>query len=416
MTSRDPALSVAAHHSVAASYRKDLAAHRDEFGPHDGAWVAVGTLLEHAAVRVEPERSQLLNDAIEFSREIIGEENLGRLGEREWQDLDRTPIEAVMLLADTVHRASALHTASALLNALLFADSSMTDVPRGRILSQRARVLRKMGKLEEGLAHDREVLRLGRRARSTELRVRASLGYASLGQMRGNYPEMYRHANRARRLAEGAGLRKLTRDANVGLTVALGVARQFDEALIPAWDAYQTSLGDRIDEGEALQNIGQVLFEAGHLAEARAGFAAVVARELPVHILLAALGGLALTSAETDQAETTKWAAAEIERLADSHAPRYSIAIALLESAIALHRIGDREVADRHRAGAIQLGKVHGFHEIVFRAESISARPSADHAPERIVLTGVAAKVATHVAWMEPSRLPNHVAAAFASL
>jgi tetratricopeptide (TPR) repeat protein len=273
-----------------------------------------------------------------------------------------------------------------------------------------------MGKLDEGLRHDREVARLGRRAKSLELRARASLGYASLGQMRGNYPELHRHAQRARRLAERAGLRKLTRDANMGLMIALGVARRFDEALIPAWDIYQSSIGDRIDEGEALQNIGQVLFEAGHLPEARAGFAAVVARELPVHILLAALGGLCLTSAETDQADTTRWAAAEIERLADSHAPRYSIAIALLESAIALARIGDRDASDRHRAGAVQLGKAHGFHEIVYRAESIGAGSPGARPPERITLTGDAAKVATSVAWLEPPRLPDHVAAALASL
>lgn len=396
--------------SAAAAYRTDLTAHGGEFGPHDGAWIAVGSLLEHAALLPEPDRSRLLIDAIEFSREIVGEESLGRLGDREWQDRDRTPIEAVMLLADSIHRAGALNTAGAMLDGLLLADSSMSEVHRGRILSQRARVLRKMSLIDEAYEYDREVARIGRRVKSVELRVRASLGYSSRCQMRGNYPELYRHSMRAARLAEREGLHKLARDANSGLLVALGVARRFDEGLIVGWRVYQASIGDRVDEGETLQNIGQLLFESGHLVEARAGFAAVVSRQLPVHIILAALGGLAITSAETGQPEAVEWAAAEAERLSKSNAPQYCIALAHLESAIALHRIGRHTECERHRLEAIRLGQAHGFHEIAIRAEKLETGPSIDTAATMpLTLTQEAATVANRVAWLEPERLPEHV-------
>jgi tetratricopeptide (TPR) repeat protein len=414
MTSRDPAFPVIIPRSSTAAYRADLAGRDDAFGPHDSAWVAVASLLEHAALLPEPDRSRLLVDAIEFSREIVGDEDIGRLGQREWQYRDRTAVEAVMLLADNVHRAGALNLAGIMLDALLVADVSLNAVQRGRIISERARLLRKMGLLEEAAEHDREVGRLGREAKSVELRIRESLGLATLAQLRGNYPEMYRYSQRAVRMATRAGMRKMERDSRIALMIALGNARRFDEALINGWKVYRESVGHSMDEAEVLQNIGQLLFDAGHFAEARAGFAAVVSRQLPLHVMLPALGGLALASAVTGQPETVEWAASEIERLAASP-PRYSIASALLEAAIGLHRIGKTETAERHRVAAVQIGRKHSFHEIVFRAEALEPVPSAESRSAPFVLTKAAATVANEVAWLEPKRLPEHVALAVAS-
>ena len=172
---------------------------------------------------------------------------------------------------------------------------------------------------------------------------------------------------------------------------------------------------NRRGRGRSFQNIGQLLFEAGHLAEARAGFTSVVSRALPVHILLAALGGLAITSAETNQPDTVEWATAEIERLSASSAPRYSIAVALLESAIGLHRIHKHDDSQRHAVAAVRLGRAHGFHEIVFRAESIESASPAEPNATPVTLTREAASVANKVAWLEPKQLPEHVALAVPS-
>jgi tetratricopeptide (TPR) repeat protein len=415
MTRHDPASPVIIPRSATGAYRADLVGRESAFGPHDGAWVAVASLLEHAALLPEPERSRLVVDAVEFSREMIGDEDIGRLGEREWQEHDRTPVEAIMLLADTVHRAGALHIAGVMLDALLVADESLNAVQRGRIISQRARVFRKLGLIDEALEYDRYVARLGRQHKSVELIVRASLGFMTLAQFRGNYPDMHRHSARAARMAERAGFKKLTRDGRIGLMIALGAAHRFDEALVNGWKVYQSSVGHLVDENEVLQNIGQLLFEAGHFAEARAGFAAVVSRELPAHIILPALGGLALASAATGQPDTVEWAASEIERLAGSTPLRYPIASALLESATGLHRIGRTAQAERHRLAAIHLGKSHNFHEIVFRAEALEPAAVGVPAAVRRPLTKEAATVANEVAWMEPKRLPAHVALAIAS-
>jgi tetratricopeptide (TPR) repeat protein len=415
MTPGEPTFPITAPKSAAAAYRADLVGRDGPFGQHDSAWLTVASLLQHAAYLNEPERSRLVIDAIEFSREVIGEANVGRLGTREWEDRDRAPIEAIMLLADAAHREGALNLAGAILDALFVADASLDAVQRGRIISQRARVLRKMGLIDEAAHHDRYVSRLGRHAKNVELRVRGSLGFATLAQLRGNYPDMYRHSHRALRMAERAGLRRLTRDACIGLQISLGVSRRFDEALIYGWKVYQLSIGHAIDEGEVLQNIGQLLFDSGHFAEARAGFAAVVSHRLPAHILLPALGGLALASARTGQPETVEWSAIEIERLAGSNAPRYSIASALLEAAIALFMIGKNDIGERHRVAAAQLGRKHSFHEIVFRAEAIEPASPSEPGAAPLVLTKEAATVVSEIAWLEPKQLPKHVALAAAS-
>lgn len=414
-TRHDSEFPAIAPQSATAAYRADLAGRAGAFGQHDGAWVTVASLLEHAALLDEPDRGRLVIDAIEFSREVIGDEDLARIGQREWQDRDRTPVEAIILMAENVHRAEALNLAGVIFDALLVADTTLNDVQRGRIMVHRARVLRKMGLLEEADGYSRHVARLGRRARSPELLIRALLGYSATAQMRGNYPRVHHYSRRALRLAEWAGIDNMVRDSRAAMMIALGAARQFDEALIAGWKAYQASLGDSVGEGEILGNIGQLLLESGHYAEARAGFAAVVSGQQPAHILLPALGGLAIASAMTGHPEMVEWAAAEVARFATSPALRYPIASALLEAAIGLQRIGRAAAADRCRTAAIELGRAHNFHEVVFRAEAMAAKSAAETEVIPQLFTTEAATVANEVAWLEPKRLPEHVDLAVAS-
>jgi tetratricopeptide (TPR) repeat protein len=276
-------------------------------------------------------------------------------------------------------------------------------------------VLRKKSLLDEADGYSRHIARLGRRAKSPELLIRAMLGYSASAQIRGNYPQVRHHSRRALRIAESAKLDNLARDARTGLMIALGAARQFDEALITGWKAYLGSIGDPVDEGEILGNLGQVLLESGHYDEARAGFAAVVSSQQPAHILLPALGGLAIASAMTGHPEMVEWAASEITRFATSLPLRYEIASALLEAAIGLYRIGRIAAADRCRAAAIELARTHNFHEIVFRGEAMASNIAAESEVTPELFTREAATVATEVAWLEPKQLPEHVALAVAS-
>lgn len=400
--------------SAAAAYRADLVSRGGPFGSHDGGWIAVGTMLEHATLAPEPERQTLIRGAITLAGEILGEADLARLGDREWQDRDRGPADAIVLLSEAAQQAGALNVAALLLDALTEADTSLNTVQQGRIVAKRANVAWKMGRIDEATDRYHRVEQMARQVKSVELKVRAWIGFVGLAQMRGNYPEVFRYSRRAARLADRAGMVQLARAAHNGLMIAAGVAQRFDEALVHGWKVYQASRGDPIHEGEGLQNLGQALLDSGHVDEARAAFASVVSRELPARIMLPALGSLALASAATGRPLTVEWASNEVERVEMSTAPQYALAAALLESASALGKIGRSERAERCRGAALHLAQIHSFHEIAYRAEGLQASTLPDSIIPRQRFSKGAATVAQEVRWMEPERLPPHVRLAIA--
>ena len=401
--------------SAASAYRADLAGHRDQFGAFDHAWITLATLLEHAALVPVDHREELLRDAIELAREIVGETELHRLGAREFQNRDRTPAEAIVLAADAIHAAGALNLAAVLFDALAAADTSLNVVQRGRILYYRARVALKQGEIDEALFRYRQVETSGRDARRAELVVRGLLGMGAVAQMRGNYPQLARRARRAAALAERAGLVRLASQARAGLMIEAANAHRFDEALVHAWYVYEASTGDAVDEGEILSNIGQLLLEAGHVHGARAAFASVVSRALPVRILLPALGGLAISSGASDDVSTLDWAVREIERIEEMAAPRYPVAEALLECATALAGQGRPADAERCRKRALKLAVTHGFHEVAYKADAPDPSAIACAATATHAFRNRSADIAREVVGMEPKRLPSHVAMATAS-
>jgi tetratricopeptide (TPR) repeat protein len=380
------------------------------FGKHDGLWVAVATIVDHAATAGPARNQALLRDAIELTQEIVDDDVLNIVGQREWGDRDRCSCEPIMLLAKVIADVGAFRLAAVLLDALLRADTSLNAVPRGRILAQRARVAWLSGEIEEARARYALVESLGRQAYSSELKVRAWIGYTALAQMRGNFPEMRRYAHRAIRLADRENMRALSRTAHFGLLVAASAGRQFDEALTEGWKVYSLSLGDPIDEAGALQNIGQVLLESGHSAAAESAFSAVCARPLPAKILLPALGGLAMASAAAGHEATMEWSVREIHSMHRTAAPRYAVALAIFDCARALEIVGRGSEAGSLATESLALAKRYGFHEIEIRAEALlqqKKKREQSNAPAR--LTRRTASVLREISSLEPPRLPEHV-------
>jgi hypothetical protein len=294
--------------SPLAAYRGDAAAHGGPFGTHDGLWITVATVVHHAATTEAGRKPALLRDAIELTQEIVDDDMLSAVGQREWGERDRCSCEPIMLLAKLIADDGAFRLAGVLLDTLLRADASLSAVQRGRILAQRARVAWLAGEIDDARARYAFVESLGRRARSPELKVRAWNGFSALAQMRGNFPEMRRYARRATRLADREHMHALSRTAHFAVVVAASAERRFDEALTEGWIVHQLSLGDPIDEAGALQNIGQVLLLSGHSAVSEIAFSAVCIRPLPARILLPALGGLAMASAAAGHEPTMEWA------------------------------------------------------------------------------------------------------------
>jgi tetratricopeptide (TPR) repeat protein len=408
--SKPPAqLSVQSHSigSALAAYREDVRGREPAFGSDDGAWIGVAVLLEHAALLPPDEQEAALKAAIDGARTLVGAAEVTRRAEREWPVGYHADGTAIMLLAEDVLQAGAHHLAAAILDALLRARPSASALDRGRILAQRARAAWKMGRSAEAEERYEYLESLGRRAKSGELVARAWIGLTTLAQMRGNYPDMRRHATRAVRLAEREGLQSLVRRGRYALLVVAGVAGRFEEALTHGWKVYQASVGDDVDEGEILQTLGQLLLEAGHANEARASFAAVVSRVLPARVILPALGGLAVASAKSADPGAARWAVGEVLREPSWPVSPYVSASALVECATALAVLGHAAEAARCASAALDISRYHGFHELEFRAESTAnvtpVQEAAPPMPRRV------ARVAREIQCLEPERLPEHV-------
>ena len=396
--------------SATAAYRADIAPSSSPFGAHDGGWIAVASLLEQAVLVPGPERETTVSRAIELARQLLAESALPTGAVPEWGVDEPAASDPIVVLADRAYQAGAFHLGRAMLDALLDADPSLTPRQRGRVIGRRARIDSRLGRREEAADQFRELASQGRRLNVPELQVRGWIGLGTLAQMRGNYPEQVRWSRRAARLADRAGLRSLGRQAHSGLMIAAGAQHRFEHALAHARIAWQAALGDPMHEGEILQNIGQLLLEAGHPAFAADVFTSVLARPLPVRIILPALGGLAMASAAIGQPGQVRWAAAELERLRlTSSPPTYQLASAALECATALSIVRQPADAERLLQVAERTAQANGYFEVIVKAEALRASTSAA-APKSVRPLGRAAtRLAREIRTGEPERLPDHV-------
>lgn len=392
--------------SATAAYRKDLTANGRPFGDHDGNWVAVGSLVERAADLASNDADPLLAKAAEFAAVALGAQ-WPTMAEREWGVATPSGWDPITLLALAQFNAGARHSSAALLDGVLVHLRRLSNVALGRALAQRARVAYWFG--EHELAEDLygQVGDLGRELSSAELQARAMAGEAGLRQVAGNFPAYRVAATKFLAFAEASGIRLLIRNAHYSGMMCAAAFRQFDQALQHGWQLYSLSAGNPAQEAQALQSLGQLFLEMGDALSARAAHAAVTQLEAPPHVLLAALGGLAVSAAATREAHLMDWAISEIESLRDRVVPPFAMATAFLDAAIALRDAGRFDEARRFRDETIAIAERHRYNEIAYRAEALAvdagpvAEPaSVDSSSERIVRT---------VRGLEPRRLPKHV-------
>jgi hypothetical protein len=229
--------------------------------------------------------------------------------------------------------------------------------------------------------------------------------------MRGNYPEQMRYSRRAAQLADRLELRFLSRVAHSGLMITAGALHHFEDALHHARIVYRASLGDPIREGETLQNIGNLLLEAGHSAVAVAVFVRVLNRSLPMRILLPALGGLALASAAQRDLVRVRWVQSELARFdVNTSVQSYAYASALLECATAQTRLGEIADAGRILEVAINVAEANGYHEIAIKADALRhTPPSAAPVLVEQRATPIVERLASELETGAEVSLPRHV-------
>ena len=105
----------------------------------------------------------------------MGPQAIARARKREWMGGGRRmSIEALFVLAETIHELGALRLGALMVDDIGFAKPDITSLERGRLLILRSRLDWKMGEQENAADRYRFVQSLARKTRSAELDARRS--------------------------------------------------------------------------------------------------------------------------------------------------------------------------------------------------------------------------------------------------
>ena len=399
--------------SPITAYRMDVAGCGAEgFGDDDGAWIAIGASMARAARDNPAVAKRSFLDACRLGKSLRDRGTIitGPVLDAQTSRASRIDHGAYVLrsVAEAVEEAGALRLAKCILDGLTNSAPTMSALERGRTIAQRARVLWKLGANSLAESDYKRVGRMGRAKRIRELEARGWLGRATLAQIRGNYPAMRRYAQRTLRTAEAYGLDRLACAAHRGLTAAAAGAGDFDLALIHGWRAYTLANKEGIDELPALQNLSQILLDAGHRVEARAGFRAILGARPSARVALGAIGGFALASALLHAEDDVQWAVRELAKLAQRCSPPYQSAAALEECSRALSLIGRTTQANRLGRQARSIARPRDYHELTYRIDStLTSVPPMRSQP--VHLSAPAAAVVHNVSRLRPRGRPLRV-------
>ena len=341
-------------HPPLEAYRRDLTRLGDPpaIGPDDAGWLATTTLLARYVEAAPAERVGL---APHLAAHLATHGGVSVLA-------------AGLHFAIALEDAGALNLAAAWLSALERLGADDRPLELGRVIARRARIAHKLGLADAALELYRVVAQLGEAHAEPELTTQAWNGIALVAHVRGNHPEARRWYRAAALVADDTGCVEQACIAHQGLLILAGVARDFEHALAEGRLAMAAAEYDREQLAVVLNNVAQVLHDMGQHAAALRGFGAVVHRTRVPRTLLAALGGAALAAAALDQPAIVDAAAERIARLSHAEWP-YPHAVAQLDLSDAYALLGDikRSAASRFRAH--EMATVHGYHELVYRAE-----------------------------------------------
>lgn len=380
---------------VLAAYRAELKRRgtATALGVADSTWIVIGSLFEEAARSAPSQRSEILMRAGEAVRAAVPT--------RAWavDTSGHTQRDAILSslvrdLSEHLEDNGALALADAILEAYLRADEGMTPLERARCICLRARFAWAQGNHILAQSYYENVEQVGRRLQSAELRTRASIGYAIVARLRGNFPASRLAGQHAARLARRHRLTHLTALAHQTLMIAAVAAGDMDEAVEHAWKAYENVRGDAIAEGIRLVDLAQLFYDRGHASIADAGFRAALERSLPARVRLPALGGAALVAAQLGRNSEVHRITDAVRSLGETVTLPYVTAGSWLDAAEACYRIGANERGEALRLAAEQTAGAHAYHELLHRAQILTQNLAALTAPRPTGLSEKSAAIA----------------------
>lgn len=352
------------------------------------SWLESATRLERAAMTRGAERERLL----------VG--LLAQHGVVAFRDSATSPTalaSAVAAVASAMEDVAFFRLAHSVLSALLIILPDGEILLRGRVLAQQARLARHLGETASSHRYYEEVERLGSEADLPELTGRAFAGLGILAQIRGDFPEARQKFHSVIQL-KGAALESLS-IAHHHLMIAAAAANDYDTAAVHAWRAFKDAAPSQ--ESEALINLAQLLFDAGHPRAALRGFAAVLVRKLLSRHALPALGGAACAAAvalprPAGRALVKNFAErldCLVSSLRNGESLPYPSASALVEMSEALAHVGEEARARDVASRADVLASSHGYYQLVYRLENPTLaapkKPAAIHSSTSAIIAAV---------------------------
>src|SRR6185503_4683622 len=113
---------------ITRAYRMDLADRREPFGSLDDAWLAIGSLLEHAAATVaedESVASALVREASQRAVAVVDPARLEQLRAGDSQNVGPSPLDAIILLSDQAHDSGAPNVCASILDSVVAAEPGL---------------------------------------------------------------------------------------------------------------------------------------------------------------------------------------------------------------------------------------------------------------------------------------------------
>jgi tetratricopeptide (TPR) repeat protein len=362
---------------VLDAYRADLTnAGKETFSAWDALWLQCGAVLQRA-LELEPAyRGSYLATGL---RAILDDpwpapvfdaiERFVRVPEDSESSEELAALGAlVQLVATDAEEAGAFAVATSLLDLARALVGAAEFRLQGRMLSQQARILRKLSELDISLELYQEVDQLADIENDTELRARAALGRGVLARVRGNYPEARRSFLT---ILEYEPTTEELRDLHVwaceGLLMVAAVARDFEAALL--YGARAVEMAREGHRAELLVNLSNICQEVGQYRAALNGYLRALAETQVQHVRLPALGSAAIAAARLGE----RYVADELTRsglnLMTLSRLDYDVADMLREFGDAWELLGDAVSARRFREQSMARAERGGFFEIQHRVE-----------------------------------------------
>ncbi|HEY2852642.1 MAG TPA: hypothetical protein VGJ18_07335 [Gemmatimonadaceae bacterium] len=339
------------------------------------SWLESATRLERAAMTRDAERERLL---------------IGLLARQDVVQFPATPISRALVAATVTKFAADIEDrayfrlAHSVLSTLLAILPPSEFLLRGRVIAVQARLARQLGENAASARYYQEVEQLGAEHAAPELTGRASLGFAILARIRGDFQSARRYLAPILEL-EGAAPETVGY-AHHELMVMAVAASDYDTAAQHGWFAYKGA-STSVEETEALFNLAQLLLEAGHPRAALRGFAAALARKPILRDEIPILGGAGCAAAASLPTVAARALVRNFAERLEDLAERccsvpHLVASSMVELSEALTVVGDEDRAERMAQHASDLANKHGFYQLLHRLENpVFVAPPAPLSP-----------------------------------